>query len=80
MKKENKQSTVSFGQWEVSSEGHLTCTERDYNISNWRLTKSNWILHLQSKGWVNLNDFIPAYFKALEIRGIDSVVIQTYYA
>ncbi len=31
------------------------------------------------KNWCDMNDFIPAYFKALKIKGTSELTIQTFY-
>ena len=39
----------------------------------------DWILHLCSKGWFDLNDFIPIYFEALKRAGHKTIQIKTQY-
>ena len=69
---------MKYGLWEVTKEGHLIGKDH-YEISNDRLKSADWILHLSKKGWVNMNDFIPAYFEACKINKIKNVTIQTCY-
>ena len=78
--KQAKKENLYFGQWKVQSDGSVKCTERDYVIASSRLSKGDWICHLKDKDWVNLNDFIPAYFKALEIQGINKLQMRIAYA
>lgn len=64
--------------WDVGDDGTLYNKGfYDYDIEGERLTESDWILHLSGKGWVDLNTFIPAYFKALSKRGIKEITIKT---
>lgn len=64
--------------WKIAEDGTLLDQDgHDYNIEGDRLAESDWILHLSGKGWVDLNTFIPAYFKALSKRGIKEITIKT---
>jgi len=62
-----------FGQWIIDKFGNLECPEEDYFIDKERLQEGDWIRHLQAKIWVNMNDFIPAYLKALKRAGIKTL-------
>lgn len=77
----SKKQKNSWGIWKVSNKGTLTC-KRDngftYDIHFDRLTENNWIQHMREKIWVDMNDFIPAYFEALRRRGIKELTIKIY--
>jgi len=47
-----------------------------YLIEGSRLKDDDWILHISGKVWTDLNDFIPAYFYALELRQINNLTIK----
>ena len=68
-----------FGGWHVYPDGSLEYTERGYLIEADRLREDDWILHLLTKRWVDMNDFIPAYFQAMRNAGIQHANIRFYY-
>ena len=69
-----------FGKWKVTNEGDLIYDNGIYVIDENRLKDEDWILHLmESKGWIDLNEFIPAYFYALEIKEIEYLKIRIFY-
>lgn len=49
-----------FGQWAVTSDG-IECLGNSYSISKDRLNECDWIDTLQSKSWVDLDDFTEAF-------------------
>lgn len=61
--------------WQITPEGDLYHKEMDYLIEKERLTEMNWIKHMAGKTWVNMNSFIPAYFKTLEEAGYKNLPI-----
>ena len=63
--------------WQVDEDGDLVF-DGWYRISRDRLAEPDWISHIRSKTWCNLNDFIPAYLKACEMAGIKSLTISLY--
>lgn len=69
----------TFGDWHVSEEGDMEFQDGRYFISSDRLTQDNWILHLMSKKWINFNEFIPAYFHALNITGNTTITLRIKY-
>lgn len=68
-----------FGGWHVCPDGTLDYKHGRYIIEGYRLTKNDWILHMMGKSWVNMNDFIPAYFQAMRNAGIQHATIRFYY-
>jgi hypothetical protein len=64
-------------EWVVYSDGSMLHTERDYAIDAEDLKDKDWILHLLTKGWIDLNTFIPAYFHALSLIGTHEITITT---
>ena len=65
-----------FGKWVVSSNGDLDYDNR-YFIDHTRLDE-DWIQHLMEKGWINFNDFIPAYIEALYRANKTEITIKLY--
>ena len=68
-----------FGSWEVSPKGDMNHDGR-YSIPSNRLTEDNWIIHMQEKGWIDFNTFLPAYLQALKNAGKQFVKIKTFYS
>lgn len=52
-------------EWLVKEDGTMYHKEHDYEIHAEDLTNDDWISHMLSKGWCDMNTFIPAYFYAL---------------
>lgn len=71
--------TMTFGKWKVEPSGDMIYDGGRYAIYDNRLTWDEWILHLTSKGWIDWNDFIPAYLQALRNAGIQKLSILAYY-
>jgi hypothetical protein len=70
---------MEFGKWKVLKNGDMDFDNGRYFIDGNRLGHEDWILHLMEKDWVNMNDFIPAYFQALQNIGIKYLKIQSFY-
>ncbi len=68
-----------FGGWLVYPDGTLEHKQNGYLIGANRLRNDDWILHLLEKSWVDMNDFIPAYFQAMRNAGIQHATIRFYY-
>ena len=69
-----------FGEWEVDEYKFTVFNKKmNYSIEGDRLTEEDWIYHLRKKNWVDLNEFIPAYFYALSLKGITKLKIRTSY-
>jgi hypothetical protein len=66
-----------FGKWKVTKAGSLT-HERGYSIPFNRL-EENWIEHLDSKAWIDWNEFIPAYLQALKNKGVKDLNLHFYH-
>lgn len=72
--------TLTFGKWTVEPCGDMVYNSGRYYIYDNQLAQDNWILHLMtSKGWIDWNDFIPAYLQALENARVQKVTIIAYY-
>lgn len=67
-----------FGDWLVDAKGNL-CYKKHYFIDKSSLKDSDLICHLFSKGWIDWNEFIPAYFTACKINKIEHLSIRTFY-
>ncbi len=67
-----------FGKWTVYMDG-ISNNEREYWIDANRLAEDDWILHLSEKGWIDWNDFIPAYLYACKHFGIKKVEMTMAY-
>lgn len=68
-----------FGKWHVSVLGEMSYDNGRYFIDSNRLKNDDWIIHLQSKGWIDWNEFIPAYLQALQNAKIQIIKIKTFY-
>lgn len=73
-----------FGNWKIQPNGDLVFlqTEKDgeYIINKAMLTETDWISHINTKGWGNesMGDFITAYFTALNNIGVKNLTIRVY--
>lgn len=70
--------------WIVVEEGKdkglmISRVKTHYHIDERSLKRKQWIIHMFGKQWVNMNTFIPAYFYALELIGVNEVFIKTSY-
>lgn len=72
---QEKNQTV-FGKWVVCKNGDMDYNNR-YFIDHARL-EENWIQHLSEKGWIDFNDFIPAYLQALQNANKKTITIKLY--
>lgn len=70
---------MEFGKWKVFKNGDIDFDNGRYFIDGNRLDHEDWILHLIEKDWANMNDFIPAYFQALQNIGVKYLKIQSFY-
>ena len=73
-----KQRSV-FGDWKVSKCGDMSYKKGVYNIYDYQLPDNDWIAHMMEKEWVNLNDFMPAYFQACKNAGIQKITQLVFY-
>ena len=65
--------------WRVDEDGNLIGSYpngHDYPIAKDRLMECDWIAHMASKTWVDLSQFVPAYFKACMMAGIKKLTIE----
>jgi hypothetical protein len=67
-----------FKDWKVLKNGDMSHSS-GYDIEGDRLKDNDWILHLSSKNWIDMNTFISAYFKACENKNLQEVKIKTYH-
>jgi hypothetical protein len=67
-----------FGDWVVTKQGDLDYNNGRYFISCERLKEKDWLSHMQEKGWIDLNDFIPAFWYACKINNIVNLTIKIY--
>jgi hypothetical protein len=70
---------LQIGKWDVKKNGDMEYDGGRYHIDAERLTEDNWILHLSEKGWIDFNEFIPAYFQALKNIGKEFVNVRVFY-
>ena len=71
-------NTNVFGKWIVTKEGDLDYNNGRYFIDHKRLNEKDWLSHIQEKGWIDLNDFIPAFWAACKVVGIKQLSIIIY--
>ena len=64
-----------FEDWKVYKNGDIFHKEMNYLIEGIRLQENDWIEHMIDKNWVNLNNFMPAYFQALANINISKINI-----
>lgn len=74
---EFKQCDATYGEWSVNTNGDLW--RGNYFIDGDRLLEKNWMIHMMEKSWINMNDFVPAYFHALRNRGYEEITQLVYY-
>ena len=65
--------------WYLSPTGDMAYTGNLYPIYDYQLEQNDWMIHLMEKKWFDANTFIPAYFEACKRKGIQYLLIQTYY-
>ena len=69
----------TFGKWKVSKTGNMEYDKGRYSIEKNRLSEDDWIAHLFSKGWIDWNEFIPAYFQALKNADVQFITSRVFY-
>lgn len=63
--------------WKVYPDGSLECEDAGYDITPRQLVKDDWLLmHMMEKTWVDMNEFLPAYFRAMRILGLHYKTIE----
>ena len=70
---------MNFGKWKVYQNGDIDFDNGYYFIDGSRLLDEDWIYHLLEKNWVNMNDFLPAYFQALKNIDIELIQVRSFY-
>lgn len=75
MKKEIQK--MQIGSWFIEPDGSMTHASPAYDIDGARLAEGNWITHMAEKRWVDLREFVRAYFTACQIRGLRTVSLRT---
>lgn len=75
---QDRDGTFHFGKWTVSKSGYMVW-DKWYDIDEKRLAESDWFYHLFSKGWIDWNEFIPAYFQACKNAKIQTVNVRIFY-
>lgn len=69
----------TFGKWKVKLNGDMSYDDDRYPIYSNQLQNDDWIAHMFEKGWIDWNDFIPAYFQALKNIGVKEIKMLIYY-
>lgn len=64
--------------WYLSDRGDMNHVS-DYPIDADQLEDDDWILHLMEKSWFDANTFLPAYYHACRLAGVQSVEMTIYY-
>lgn len=70
---------VTFGKWQVEPCGTMIYDNSRYLVEPSQLTDDDLVLHLFSKGWIDWNDFMPAYLQALKNIGVQTVGMKVFY-
>ena len=55
--------------WTIEKDGTMTHKDTNYIIEGYRLNEGNWIAHMAEKRWVNITDFLAAFFEAARVAG-----------
>lgn len=76
---ESAKREAQIGKWLVKINGDMIYDGGRYSIAGDRLTEDNWIAHLFEKGWIDFNEFIPAYFQALKNIGKQFIKTRVFY-
>ena len=69
----------TIGKWKVLLNGDMFYDEGRYEITGDCLMEDDWIVHLFEKGWIDWNEFIPAYFQALKNIKCQHIKMKIYY-
>ena len=75
----NGKKEETFGTWKVSLNGDMEDQNGTKYSSKQITTEDDFIVHMMEKSWIDLNDFIPAYFQACTNAGIQFVKIKIHY-
>lgn len=75
---DREKKALKVGKWEVNTKGSMLY-DSYYAIPHNRLTEEDWIAHLFEKGWIDWNEFIPAYFQALKNADKEFVKVRVFY-
>lgn len=75
----NNKMPLKVGKWKVSKKGDMTYDNGRYYIERDKLKEDDWIIHLMQKGWIDYNEFIPAYFQALKNIGEQFINVKIHY-
>jgi hypothetical protein len=70
---------IQIGKWNVKINGDLEYDGGRYYIDGKRLTEANWIAQMFEKGWIDFNEFMPAYFQALKNIEKEFLNIRIFY-
>lgn len=73
MKKEN----IKIGSWMIEPDGSMLHENPYYCIEGFELNGCNWITHMACKNWVDIKEFIRAFFAACRRRGLTFVEIRS---
>lgn len=76
---DREKKAVKIGKWSVKINGTMQYDGGRYTITGKRLKEDDWIAHLFEKGWIDFNEFIPAYFQALKNSGQEFINIRVFY-
>lgn len=66
-----------IGPWSIEQDGTMVHESTNYYIEGARLNDENWLTHMARKKWVDMKEFVDAYFTACRVRGLDRVSIRT---
>jgi hypothetical protein len=69
----------TFGKWTVDKKGNMEYDKGRYYIEHERLHEDDWVCHLFEKGWIDWNEFIPAFFTACKLNKIEFVRLRVFY-
>lgn len=76
---DREKKALKIGKWSVKINGTMQYDGGRYTITGKRLKEDDWIAHLFEKGWIDFNEFIPAYFQALKNIGQEFINIRVFY-
>lgn len=68
---------IQVGTWAIDRAGNMYHASPAYDIDGSRLGDGNWITHMAAKRWVDMREFVRAYFTACQIRGLRTVSLRT---
>lgn len=66
--------------WTICNKELVSKKQEGFSIPFSELAEKDWIKHLLTKDWIDMNTFLPAYFYALRLCGKKEISITANYS